>query len=500
MDFIVHWGVVIFALTFLQTFFISYDIACQWSVNFIERLKAMNVTSPFLQPGVDIRYVVPKFHLPAHISACQTKFAFMFNWGCGLGDGEAPERGWGESGALAPATRKMGPGSRRDVLDFNWGDYNWRKIVDLGASCMKHVLCSRLAGRSMTGSSLMKKMETATSRVAEHVIALQELETTLDPTNLDAWRKEMAAWERDPTGKSPFVMLVEGPKQFAVRKALAEEEAQAIAAKKDFSLTNDISPSVLVSRGIDLESEQYVVISVSLDIEVWLMLRCRRALKAELQKTWTHSRDRELTRLQLRSNALVRKVEAWYTVLQLYIPATFKLRQDAVSEKTIQPYDLPLWLPSGIGTKAPMDRRLVEIEYKLRTAQVSESLVNLRRQLQRRVTAWDAKRRWVRGQGANTRANNLISTIEDRISADKEEYRRARRALLSLAEILGVKDVEKNFRPLLDADVQSLTRPELEQVSSGQTTRVLSWIWRHSSVAEDDHSAFQAESKTVLLT
>lgn len=132
MDFIVHWGVVIFALTFLKTFFISYDIACQWSIHFIERLRAMNVTSPFLQPDVDIRYVVPKFHLPAHIPRCQTQFAFMFSWGCGLGDGEAPERGWGESGALAPATRKMGPGSRRDVLDFNWGDYNWRKVVNLG--------------------------------------------------------------------------------------------------------------------------------------------------------------------------------------------------------------------------------------------------------------------------------------------------------------------------------------------------------------------------------
>lgn len=134
MDFIVHWGIVIFALTFLKTFFISYDIACQWSINFIHRLREMNVTSPFLQPDVDIRYVVPKFHLPAHIARCQTQFAFMFTWGCGLGDGEAPERGWGDSGPLAPATRKMGPGSRRDVLDFNWGDYNWRKTVDVGES------------------------------------------------------------------------------------------------------------------------------------------------------------------------------------------------------------------------------------------------------------------------------------------------------------------------------------------------------------------------------
>lgn len=221
----------------------------------------------------------------------------------------------------------------------------------------------------------------------------------------------------------------------------------------------------------------------------------RRALKADMHKTWTHSRDRELTRLQLRSNSLTRKLEAWYAVLQLYIPATFKLRQESISEKSTPPYDLPLWLPSEIGKKAPVEKRLVDIEYKLRSAQALESLVNLRRQLQRRVTVWDLKRRWVRGQGANTRALNLLASIEERISVAKEEYRRARRALISLGGVLGIKNVEKTFLPLLDGDVKSLSRPELDKVSAGQTTQVLSWIWRHSSVAEDNHSTFEAESK-----
>lgn len=217
-----------------------------------------------------------------------------------------------------------------------------------------------------------------------------------------------------------------------------------------------------------------------------------------MQKTWSHSRDRELTRLQLRSNTLTRKLEAWYTLLQLYIPATFKLREDAIGEKSIQPYNLCLWLPSDIGVKAPVDRRLVDIEYKLRTAQASEALVTLRRQLQRRVTVWDLKKRWVRGQGANTRALNLIGAVEEHISVAKEEYRRSRRALLSVAGVLGIKDAEKNFPPLLDGDIKALSRPELEKVSAGQTTEVLSWIWRHSSVVDDDHTAFQAESKRLV--
>lgn len=106
------------------------------------------------------------------------------------------------------------------------------------------------------GSSLLKKMETATSKVAEHVIAHQELEATLDKVETREWRKAMEDWEKDPSKDSPFVMNVDAPKQSAVRKELAEEEAKAIAEKKDFSLSNDISPSVLISRGIDLESEQ----------------------------------------------------------------------------------------------------------------------------------------------------------------------------------------------------------------------------------------------------
>lgn len=99
-------------------------------------------------------------------------------------------------------------------------------------------------------------MVTATSRVAEHVNAHRELEATLNQEDLPGWNEAMNAWEKDPSQPNPFVMLCDAPKQSAVRKELAEAEAKAIAEKKDFSLSSDISPSVLISRGIDLESEQ----------------------------------------------------------------------------------------------------------------------------------------------------------------------------------------------------------------------------------------------------
>ncbi|KAF6753731.1 hypothetical protein DFP72DRAFT_813809 [Ephemerocybe angulata] len=455
MDFIFHWSLVVLALGILHTFYISYDIACQWKKHLMERITKIDPKSPILRSESKSRFLVPKFHLPAHIAACQTKFAFMFTPGAGLGDGEAPERGWGEANPLAPSTREMGPGTRRDTLDYNFGDYNWRKIIDLG-------------------SSLGKKMDTALSKVAENTIAHRELEETLDGGKVKAWTESMVAWERDPENSpNPFEMAVATPTQVAVRRALADEEAAAISAGTDTSLSPDISPSVLISRGIDLEADQ-------------------RALKAEMKQTWTHSRDRELTRVQLRSNALIRRIDAWYQVLQLYIPATILLRQKATGPKTIAPYDLQLWLPSGIGNMAPIDTRLIEIEYKLREAQAQESLTTLRRCLQRRVTVYDLKKRWIRGQAPNTKALNLLAQIESQISTAKEEYRQSRRSLLTLGGMLGKVGLEEFYLPLEDSDIRAMSAPD-EKRRTHETQRTVSWIWRHASAATDNHSEYEAE-------
>ena len=48
-------------------------------------------------------------------------------------DGEAPEQGWSDTNGVASSTKEMGPGSRRDTLDDFFGDYNWRKVAQLGS-------------------------------------------------------------------------------------------------------------------------------------------------------------------------------------------------------------------------------------------------------------------------------------------------------------------------------------------------------------------------------
>jgi Kyakuja-Dileera-Zisupton transposase len=111
---------------------VSYDIACQWSVKLYDRCDIYPPDLVSNAPNLDMRFLVPKFHLPAHVQKCQADYSFNWTPFVGRTDGEAPERGWSEANAMAASTKEMGPGSRRDTLDDHFGDRNWGKIAKMG--------------------------------------------------------------------------------------------------------------------------------------------------------------------------------------------------------------------------------------------------------------------------------------------------------------------------------------------------------------------------------
>jgi hypothetical protein len=116
----------------LVEFFVSYDIACQWHKNIWDR---MQIYPTAVRERMHQRYyvfLVPKFHLPAHIESCNINFSFLLTRYVGQTDGEAPERGWSNINRMATSTREMGPNLRREVLDDHFNDWNWKKILGLG--------------------------------------------------------------------------------------------------------------------------------------------------------------------------------------------------------------------------------------------------------------------------------------------------------------------------------------------------------------------------------
>ena len=114
--------------------FISYDIACQFKVNFFKRMEALPDHLK-LPDGVSTDWGIPKCHCPMHKLPCQAPHSLNFKLGVGWTDGEGIERSWAEMNQVANSTKEMGPGSQHDMLDDHFGHHNWRKYVSLGKLC-----------------------------------------------------------------------------------------------------------------------------------------------------------------------------------------------------------------------------------------------------------------------------------------------------------------------------------------------------------------------------
>jgi hypothetical protein len=125
----------LFLMSFLglvfQMVYMSYDIACQWSKNLYKRMESYP-TYLHLPQGIKFEFLVPKFHLPAHVSKCFAPFSFNFSWGAARDDGEGVERIWSWLNGIAKSISMMGSGGRSDTMDDFCNYHNWRKTLGFG--------------------------------------------------------------------------------------------------------------------------------------------------------------------------------------------------------------------------------------------------------------------------------------------------------------------------------------------------------------------------------
>lgn len=106
---------------------LSYDIACQWSKHFWERMKSLPADlQPVPRP---ITFKVPNFHLPAHKPPCHSPYSFHFMLGAADTNGEGIEQNWEFANGAGPSTKLMGPGSRQLMLEDLFGFHNYRRLV-----------------------------------------------------------------------------------------------------------------------------------------------------------------------------------------------------------------------------------------------------------------------------------------------------------------------------------------------------------------------------------
>jgi len=114
----------------LTTALLTYDIACQWSIHFQERVRQ----SPALTLGnwVKIIPTVGKFHLSAHVPSCFPRYSLNFVLGAGQQDGEILETLCAEFNKVSTSARTMSKAHRTEVYDDHMRDSNWKKVVGIG--------------------------------------------------------------------------------------------------------------------------------------------------------------------------------------------------------------------------------------------------------------------------------------------------------------------------------------------------------------------------------
>ncbi|KAG2029346.1 hypothetical protein BDR03DRAFT_936849 [Suillus americanus] len=434
---------------------ISYNIACKWNKNLWSRMSAFPHKYHINHDEKVITFLVPKFHLPAHIARCQTRFSFNFIKGVGRTDGEAPERGWADINPLATSTH---------TIDDHFNDWNWKKVCAMGAI-------------------LLQKYKAAVPEAEERARDLDEFEAALDADQLAGWRTDIEMWELDRSVPNPFEVKVGAMvTQAAVRLALSKTEAEEIERGEHMSLDNDISPLVLISSGIELEGQQ-------------------RRVEFEGKSIGQHATDTQKVKILQHINTLRCRIDTWSRVQLLYMPCVSRLRSpdDITSEDKV--YKIKLFLPSSLPSSFPCDVHLLRYEWDLREAQVNNALSDLRTVINMTYHLYKYKDAFVRGQRANTHAQGIIHSAESRIDAISVEYTAARDALVMLASKLGKNDDWRRILKPLDRTKDTVPLKHDEGKTVGQQN--ISWIWKTAGVSNNQEEGLQDshrwEEEVLLL-
>lgn len=178
---------------------LSYDIACQYERNFWSRFKAR---PQFLNAPtrIGLKFLVPKFHLPAHQESCRYHYSLNFAKGVGRTCGEGIERTWAKLNLLSGSTSRMTFAGREDTLNNQCNDLNWKKTCHMGLLLFPSFLPHHT--HISTGTTLLQRLENGRKMEAKHKLIYDELKESLEDSKAEVRFAFYYCldWQRIPTG------------------------------------------------------------------------------------------------------------------------------------------------------------------------------------------------------------------------------------------------------------------------------------------------------------
>ncbi|KAK7016775.1 hypothetical protein VNI00_018828 [Paramarasmius palmivorus] len=445
------------AIIFCQLIYvvISYDIACQWAIHFYARMSKL--PKQLHMPSYrQLRFKVPKFHLPAHKDECHAPYALNFTEGVGKVDGEGIERNWPFMNELARSLSVMMPGGRWDTMDDHCNASNHRKTVQLG-KCI-----------GMQNTALMKRLTKGITEAVIYTRAFSAFHEALmvDHAELiEQWTKQLEEWERDPNKPCPYnlpssskptsqavlrfgvVIMFSAITMGVLKKQLAEEELKR--ERTSGMSSTGMSMSAMVIEAIDIEDAQRNLAT---------------SLKASSSTVY---QDTDLLK---RRTALLRRIRKFREAQVAHVPS-IRPHVEAVDVgmEDIEVENIPLLLPSDpyfndADRLAIFPADIILIEARLREAQAFDALAELRNKLRARKVAAQYKTMVVPTQTIWTRQRTLQDVIGRKIQAASDTYRNGRGRLY---RIKGSGEWTQVLRELHPNDVRGINERLLLEEEKG---------------------------------
>ncbi|KAG2066882.1 hypothetical protein BDR04DRAFT_1028956 [Suillus decipiens] len=413
---------------------------------------------------------MPKFHLAAHIKACQT--AFSFNWTPGVGqtDGEAPEHGWANINHVASSTKEMGPGTLCEILDDFFGDSNWKKTTALGRI-------------------MLHKLSEALKAMQEHSLTFNELEESIKESDLGVsslakWEAKIKALETDHTNPNPFEHRADTMTLAATHLKLMQQDARELEEGSTISLHAEFSCSMLISTGINLEHAQ-----------------CH--LHADTALLGPHTTDAQHTKILTHSNTLQHHIDGWTSIQTLYMPSVANLhatgftnsrRDNGNDSSCLRPNfdsgkaeDIQLLLASEICSLVLCNQKLLEAEWSLCMAQAHDALNECHSHIHLHFQLMQFKQQHICRQGVNTHAKKTLDAVEDHLIISHAKYVCACKALVALSDYINHIGWKQKLQPLKKSHLQ----PMGDFTGQSQGTAIMSWIWLTHRISDDDSKGLQ---------
>ncbi|KAH7904648.1 hypothetical protein BJ138DRAFT_1018848, partial [Hygrophoropsis aurantiaca] len=426
--------------------FLTYDIACQYHKRLETRIQEFPPNMQLDTTRLEMRYAVPKYHLKNQGSDCQINFSLNLITGSGRTCGEGIETAWAHMNGVGTSTREMSPGGRHKVLNDHWSAWNWKKIVGFGPG-------------------LLSKLRKAVAMHAKHQDILERYTTTFPVSTIRDWEHRIEVWENDMTQPNPYEEPQIHTTQADIRLQLAEEET--VDVRRGIVPLHDISPSVFLHVGLELEEQQHV-------------------LNTQATSLRGKGTSTQQALVQEKRNTLRRKLEQWREVQRTYMPVVAQLHELTVNAEESTPDKaemLKLWLPSSLPAHITHTVTIADLrkkELRFRFAQAEDSLADVRHYRRICQSMFQFKKSNISGteNRANTRAHAVIDRFRDKALHSADRYNRARKALLNL-------DPHGSWiNRLLELKKDDVRGPGRDDKRESEGRYIPSWIWMVPGAAQ----------------